>query len=64
MLPVVKAAESALAADETLNHEYLPVLGFEPFTKEATKLVLGADNPAIKDGRVSTCLVYLSVSLL
>ncbi|CAJ0571435.1 unnamed protein product, partial [Mesorhabditis spiculigera] len=52
VLPVVRTAEAALAADQTLNHEYLPVLGFEPFSKEATKLVLGADSPAIKEDRV------------
>uniref|UniRef100_A0AC34FER3 Aspartate aminotransferase n=1 Tax=Panagrolaimus sp. ES5 TaxID=591445 RepID=A0AC34FER3_9BILA len=51
VLPVVHEAESRLAADDTLNHEYLPVLGFEPFCNAARDLVLGADSPAIKEGR-------------
>lgn len=53
MLPVVREAEKAIAADETLNHEYLPVLGMEAFTEVACKLVLGEQSPAITGGRVS-----------
>ena len=44
ILPVVKKAEQKLAeniAAETINHEYLPVLGMESFAATATKLVLG-----------------------
>ncbi|KAI1704385.1 aminotransferase class I and II domain-containing protein [Ditylenchus destructor] len=52
VLPVVRQATKILAADDTINHEYLPVLGYEPFTKAASELVLGADSPAIKEGRV------------
>lgn len=52
-MPVVREAEKRLAADDTLNHEYLPVLGFEPFCNAARDLVLGSDSPAIKEGRVS-----------
>jgi aspartate aminotransferase len=51
-MPVVRTAEKALAADETLDKEYLPVLGLESFTTTATKLLLGADSPAIKENRV------------
>ncbi|KJH53604.1 putative aminotransferase [Dictyocaulus viviparus] len=51
VLPVVREAEKAIASDDTLNHEYLPVLGFEPFTKAACALVLGENSPAIKEGR-------------
>jgi len=51
VLPVVREAERRLANDETLNHEYFPVLGFEPFTKAATELVLGVDSVALKEGR-------------
>ncbi|CAD5234222.1 unnamed protein product [Bursaphelenchus xylophilus] len=51
VLPVVQQAERDLAKDDTLNHEYLPVLGLPEFTDAAVKLVLGDDNPAIKDGR-------------
>lgn len=57
MLPVVHAAEQKLAADDTLNHEYLPVLGFEPFTQESVKLVLGADHKVVKEGKVSILYV-------
>ncbi|KAK0400460.1 hypothetical protein QR680_015257 [Steinernema hermaphroditum] len=51
VLPVVREAEKRIAADETLNHEYLPVLGYEPFSNAATELVLGKDCVAIKEGR-------------
>ncbi|VDK18085.1 unnamed protein product [Anisakis simplex] len=53
VLPVVREAEKRLAADTTTNHEYLPVLGFEPFCKAAVELVLGKDSPAIKENRVT-----------
>ncbi|GMT05139.1 hypothetical protein PENTCL1PPCAC_27313, partial [Pristionchus entomophagus] len=51
VLPVVHNAEVALANDTSLNHEYLPVLGFDAFSKAATALVLGEDSPAIAEGR-------------
>ncbi|EPB73835.1 putative aminotransferase [Ancylostoma ceylanicum] len=51
VLPVVREAEKALANDETLNHEYLPVLGHEGFSQAACALVLGENSPAIKEGR-------------
>uniref|UniRef100_A0AC34QPR5 Aspartate aminotransferase n=1 Tax=Panagrolaimus sp. JU765 TaxID=591449 RepID=A0AC34QPR5_9BILA len=47
----VREAERRLAADETLNHEYLPVLGFDGFCNAARDLVLGSDSVAIKEGR-------------
>lgn len=53
VLPVVREAEKRLANDASQNHEYLPVLGFEPFSKEATRLLLGDDCAAVKDGRVA-----------
>ncbi|KAK6021975.1 hypothetical protein OSTOST_12341, partial [Ostertagia ostertagi] len=43
--------KSLIAADESLNHEYLPVLGMEAFTEAACHLVLGDNSPAIKAGR-------------
>lgn len=52
VLPVVRKAELAIAADESLNHEYLPILGIDEFSKAATAMLLGADNTAIKEGRV------------
>lgn len=51
VLPVVHEAEVKLANDPTLDHEYLPVLGLEKFTRAATELVLGSDSVAIKEGR-------------
>ena len=33
VLPVVKAIESVMATDTTLNHEYLPILGLPSFRK-------------------------------
>ncbi|KAF8969980.1 aspartate aminotransferase [Flammula alnicola] len=54
ILPVVKKATHILFHDETLDHEYLPILGLPEFTSAAAKLILGADSPAIKEGRVVT----------
>ncbi|GFV75297.1 aspartate aminotransferase, cytoplasmic [Trichonephila clavipes] len=52
VLPVVKKTEKAIANDETLNHEYLGQLGLESFSQAASKMLLGADNPVFKDGKV------------
>lgn len=54
ILPVVKKAEHKLADDidaESINHEYLPVLGLESFSNNATKMLLGTDSAALKEGR-------------
>lgn len=51
VLPVVKKAENKIVGDETLNHEYLPVLGLDSFTKAATELLLGKDSKAIEEKR-------------
>lgn len=51
MLPVVKKVEQSLSTDNSQNHEYLPVLGLDGFCQAATKLVLGEDSPALKQGR-------------
>lgn len=53
VLPVVRTAEKVLANDDTLNKEYLPVLGLESFCNAATKMLLGADNSAFSENRVS-----------
>jgi aspartate aminotransferase len=50
VLPVVKKAEKAIVEDTTLNHEYLPVLGLDSFSKAATALLLGEDNQQVKNG--------------
>lgn len=54
ILPVVKKAEKILAEKverEEINHEYLPVLGLDAFTKAATTMLLGEDSSALKEGR-------------
>lgn len=52
VLPVVSSTEVALAADKTLNHEYLSIDGLKEFCTVATKLILGADSPALVQNRV------------
>lgn len=56
VLPVVREAEKRLVEDASQNHEYLPVLGFEPFTKAATEFLLGSAHDAVTDGRVCVSL--------
>ncbi len=53
VLPVVRQMEQQLAADETLNKEYLPVLGYEPLASAATRMLLGSDSPSLKEGRAT-----------
>ena len=50
-----------MAADETVNHEYLPILGLESFSNAAPKMVLGDDSIAIKEGRVRLHVFYIRV---
>ena len=50
---MVKRVENQIAADQTLNHEYLPVAGLPAFRTAACALVLGKDNAAILENRVS-----------
>lgn len=54
VLNVVRKAEDIIAKDHSLNHEYLPIDGDATFVKVARELLLGADSPAIKEGRVAT----------
>lgn len=51
VLPVVRKTEIKIASDESINHEYLPVLGTEPYTRAATTLLLGADSEALASKR-------------
>ncbi|CAH0722943.1 unnamed protein product, partial [Brenthis ino] len=51
VLPVVQKMEKQMAADATLLHEYLPVLGLEQFSKASVSMLLGEDNPVIAAGR-------------
>ncbi|CAE6468833.1 unnamed protein product [Rhizoctonia solani] len=54
VLPVVKKATEILLNDPTLDHEYLPITGLPEYTSAAAKLILGADSPAITEGRVAS----------
>jgi aspartate aminotransferase len=54
VLPVVHTVESQMAADQTLNHEYLPVAGNPVYCNAATKLLLGENSPAISQNRVAS----------
>ncbi|CAH1173997.1 unnamed protein product [Phaedon cochleariae] len=51
VLPVVRTVEKALANDDILNKEYLPILGMESFSLAATRMLLGDDNPALLQNR-------------
>ncbi|THH19416.1 hypothetical protein EW146_g1763 [Bondarzewia mesenterica] len=52
VLPVVKKASEILLRDPDLDHEYLPITGLPEFTAAAGRLILGADAPALTEGRV------------
>jgi aspartate aminotransferase, cytoplasmic len=53
VLPVVQKTEQAMAANPSMNHEYLPVLGLESFSSAAVRMLLGKDCKAIAEGRVN-----------
>ena len=40
-----------MAADTSLNHEYLPISGLPSLRDAAVQLALGKDSPAIAEGR-------------
>lgn len=46
VLPVVRLAEKNLAADETLNKEYFPMLGLDKFCCHSVKMLLGEKSEA------------------
>uniref|UniRef100_A0A3B3T2Z6 Aspartate aminotransferase n=1 Tax=Paramormyrops kingsleyae TaxID=1676925 RepID=A0A3B3T2Z6_9TELE len=52
VLPVVKKVEKIIVEDQSLNHEYLPILGLPEFRCSASKIALGEESPAIKEKRV------------
>ncbi|KAJ8078672.1 hypothetical protein PM082_012955 [Marasmius tenuissimus] len=54
VLPVVRKVEQILLNTPSLDHEYLPITGLPEYTSSAAKLILGADSPAIADGRVTS----------
>ncbi|XP_056638041.1 aspartate aminotransferase, cytoplasmic [Diorhabda sublineata] len=51
VLPVVRIAEKALANDESLNKEYLPILGLEAFSSAATTMLLGQDAEVVRENK-------------
>ncbi|XP_020089744.1 aspartate aminotransferase, chloroplastic [Ananas comosus] len=53
VLNVVKKAEK-LMLERGENKEYLPIEGLAAFNKVTAELLLGADNPVIKQGKVAT----------
>lgn len=53
VLPVVRAIEAVMAADSTLNHEYLPILGLPAFRDAAVRLSLGSASSALVDNRAA-----------
>ncbi|RPB26061.1 PLP-dependent transferase [Terfezia boudieri ATCC MYA-4762] len=54
ILPVVRKAEERVNTDPALNHEYLPIAGLGTFTSASAKLMFGAENPAIRENRVTS----------
>lgn len=51
---VVKKAEQEILSDKSLDKEYLPIDGLATFTEVSKKLVFGAENPLIKEGKIIT----------
>lgn len=56
ILPVVKIAENILANGCSLSGDYAPAIGYESLSEAATRMLLGADSPAIIEKRVSIFL--------
>lgn len=53
MLTIMQAHQ-ILAADSTLDHEYLPIAGLPEFVSAAARLVLGKGSTALNERRVSS----------
>nr|AIT70257.1 aspartate aminotransferase [Gracilaria blodgettii]AIT70264.1 aspartate aminotransferase [Gracilaria vermiculophylla] len=54
VLPIVRKFEKHFANDPSTTHEYLPQDGFTKFNRLSARLILGADSPALNEGRVVT----------
>lgn len=52
ILDVVKKAEAAIAADKSLNHEYLDISGDVKFCELSRAVLFGANSPAITEKRI------------
>ncbi|XP_046994780.1 aspartate aminotransferase, cytoplasmic-like [Schistocerca americana] len=51
VLPIVQRIGEKVAADKSLNHEYLMLLGIESLSSAATKLLLGETSRAVLENR-------------
>ncbi|UZJ56626.1 hypothetical protein CBS101457_005946 [Exobasidium rhododendri] len=54
VLPSVKMAQTALIADETVDHEYLNITGLPEFLTSSAKLIIGSSSAALSEDRVSS----------
>lgn len=59
-IPVVKKAEG-MVLENTVNHEYLPILGLESFTKAASQLLLGDIAKRQEEGTVISYIISFIV---
>lgn len=53
MFAILAKASAIIEADESLDHEYLPIAGLPEFTSAAARLILG-DAAALKENRVNS----------
>jgi aspartate aminotransferase len=54
MLIYNQQAQTALIADETVDHEYLSITGLPEFVTSSAKLIIGKSSPALSEGRVAS----------
>jgi len=54
VLKVVRKVEQQLANNLNIDKEYIPIDGLPDFIKLTSKLILGDNSPALKEGRVVT----------
>jgi len=54
VLNVVREADRLVAADRSLNKEYLPQSGLPALAKVSQRLLFGDDSAAVREGRVAT----------
>ncbi|EEH19400.2 hypothetical protein PABG_01719 [Paracoccidioides brasiliensis Pb03] len=48
-LNVVRKAEKLLGDDQSFDHEYLPIPGYQPFVDAARDVIFGTDSPVPKE---------------
>lgn len=46
--------EQLLLEDPTFDHEYLPIQGYEPFTRLARDLIFGGPNPPVSTSQIAS----------